>query len=158
MGPETGYASIVHITIYLRVNGPPFFHHMSAYNNVRPIFRRYYGTIVPSLLSIIHGFCFCIMNSILGGQALGSLAPIGERCVTVFSILHFNPSHGVITSIGITLIAAISLFVSECSFFLCPHVSIIAFWTDIILRSQDCESVRTVTHQAKQQSEPFSNL
>jgi hypothetical protein len=44
-----------------------------------PIFRRYYGAIVPSLFSIIHGFGFCIMNSILGGQVLGSLAPIGER-------------------------------------------------------------------------------
>lgn len=53
----------------------------------------YYGTIVPSLLSIIHGFGFCIMNSILGGQVLGSLAPMGG-------------------SIGIMLIAAISLFIS----------------------------------------------
>ena len=42
-----------------------------------PIFCRYYGTIIPSLFSIIHGFGFCIMSSILGAQALGSLAPIG---------------------------------------------------------------------------------
>ncbi|KAI0284669.1 NCS cytosine-purine permease [Russula aff. rugulosa BPL654] len=53
----------------------------------------YYGTIIPSLFSIIHGFGFCIMNSILGAQALGSLAPIGG-------------------DIGTMLIATISLFTS----------------------------------------------
>ena len=77
MGPETGYASTMCITIYLRVNGL-FFPHISGYND-RPIFRRYYGAIIPSLFSIIQGFGFCIMNSILGGQALASLAPIGGK-------------------------------------------------------------------------------
>jgi len=54
----------------------------------------YYGTIVPSLFGIIHGFGFCILNSILGGQALASLAPIGGN-------------------IGIMIIATISLSVGE---------------------------------------------
>jgi hypothetical protein len=85
MGPETGFAPTMPITIYLRVSGPFYFEypHISGYNNnVRrfdPISRRYYGTIVPSLFSIIHGFGSCIMNSILGGQALESLAPIGGK-------------------------------------------------------------------------------
>jgi hypothetical protein len=78
MGPETGVASTMRIAIYLRVNGH-FFFTFPALIMFDPIFRRYYGAIVPSLFSIIHGFGFCIMNSILGGQVLGSLAPIGER-------------------------------------------------------------------------------
>ena len=79
MGPETGIASTMRITIYFRVNNLIYFMFSAIIEYCRLIFCRYYGNMVPSLLSIMHGFGFCIMNSILGGQALGSLAPIGEK-------------------------------------------------------------------------------
>ncbi|KAI0000618.1 purine-cytosine permease [Russula compacta] len=55
----------------------------------------YYGAMVPSVLAIISGVGFCILNSILGGQALASIANISW-------------------TVGIVIIAVISLFVSFC--------------------------------------------
>jgi purine-cytosine permease-like protein len=37
---------------------------------------RYYGVIAPSLFGIMGGIGFCILNSILGGQALATVANI----------------------------------------------------------------------------------
>ena len=72
MGPETGFAPTLRVTIYLRVsNQLPVFLVMVF------IFHRYYGACVPSLLSIIHSFGFCILSSILGAQALASITDIG---------------------------------------------------------------------------------
>jgi hypothetical protein len=42
---------------------------------------RYYGAMVPSLITITGGVGVCILNSILGGQALSSIANISWRCV-----------------------------------------------------------------------------
>ncbi|KAI0252914.1 NCS cytosine-purine permease, partial [Lactifluus subvellereus] len=55
----------------------------------------YYGVMVPSLFSIMSGVGFCILNSILGGQALATVANISW-------------------TVGILIISAISLFVSFC--------------------------------------------
>ena len=38
--------------------------------------RRYYGVMLPSLLLIMGGVGFCVLNCILGGQALASIANI----------------------------------------------------------------------------------
>ena len=37
---------------------------------------RYYGVTLPSLLFVTNGVCFCVLNCILGGQALASIANI----------------------------------------------------------------------------------
>ncbi|KAN0107482.1 NCS cytosine-purine permease [Russula decolorans] len=55
----------------------------------------YYGAMVPSLLSLTSNVGFCILNSILGGQALASIANISW-------------------TVGIVIISMISLFVSFC--------------------------------------------
>ncbi|KAI0289689.1 NCS cytosine-purine permease [Multifurca ochricompacta] len=55
----------------------------------------YYGVMVPSLLSLVSGIGFCILNSILGGQALASVGNISW-------------------TVGIVIIAVISLVVSFC--------------------------------------------
>jgi purine-cytosine permease-like protein len=39
--------------------------------------------MVPSLLSIISGVIFTILNSILGGQALASVSNISWTCVVL---------------------------------------------------------------------------
>ena len=38
--------------------------------------RRYYGVMLPSLLLVMGGVGFCVLNCILGGQALASIANI----------------------------------------------------------------------------------
>ncbi|KAI0284677.1 permease for cytosine/purines, uracil, thiamine, allantoin-domain-containing protein [Russula aff. rugulosa BPL654] len=53
----------------------------------------YYGAMVPGLLAVADAFGFCILNSILGGQALSSIANISW-------------------TVGIVIIAVISLVVS----------------------------------------------
>ncbi|KAH9985669.1 permease for cytosine/purines, uracil, thiamine, allantoin-domain-containing protein [Russula compacta] len=55
----------------------------------------YYGAMVPSLLAITGGMGYCILNSILGGQALATIANISW-------------------TVGIGIIAVIPLFVSFC--------------------------------------------
>ncbi|KAI0289622.1 cytosine-purine permease [Russula brevipes] len=55
----------------------------------------YYGVIIPSLFTVAAGLGYCILNSILGGQALASIANITW-------------------TVGIVIIAVISLFVSFC--------------------------------------------
>ncbi|KAI0289541.1 NCS cytosine-purine permease [Multifurca ochricompacta] len=55
----------------------------------------YYGVMVPSLLALVGGIGFCILNSILGGQALASVGNISW-------------------TVGIVIIAVISLVVSFC--------------------------------------------
>ncbi|KAI0290938.1 NCS cytosine-purine permease [Multifurca ochricompacta] len=55
----------------------------------------YYGVMVPSLLSLVSGIGFCILNSILGGQALASVGNISW-------------------TVGIVIIAVISFVVSFC--------------------------------------------
>ena len=42
---------------------------------------RYYGAMVPSLLTLTLGVGFSILNSIVGGQALASIANISWTCV-----------------------------------------------------------------------------
>jgi len=37
---------------------------------------RYYGVMLPSLLFVMNGVSFCVLNCILGGQALASIANI----------------------------------------------------------------------------------
>jgi purine-cytosine permease-like protein len=37
---------------------------------------RYYGVTLPSLLAVVNGLGFCILNCILGGQALATVANI----------------------------------------------------------------------------------
>ncbi|KAI0064983.1 NCS cytosine-purine permease [Artomyces pyxidatus] len=57
----------------------------------------YYGVMIPSVLALMGGCGFCILNCILGGQALASV------------------SDGNLSwSVGIVIIALISLFVSFC--------------------------------------------
>ncbi|KAH9991540.1 cytosine-purine permease [Russula vinacea] len=55
----------------------------------------YYGAMVPSLLTVISGMGFAILNSIVGGQALSSIASFSW-------------------TVGIVIILVISLFVSFC--------------------------------------------
>jgi len=55
----------------------------------------YYGVMLPSLLFVLNGVSFCVLNCILGGQALASIANISW-------------------TVGIVIIAVISLFVSFC--------------------------------------------
>ncbi|KAI9510190.1 NCS cytosine-purine permease [Russula earlei] len=55
----------------------------------------YYGTMVPSLFSLVLGLGFSVLNSILGGQALATIANISW-------------------SVGIVIIAVTSLFISFC--------------------------------------------
>jgi hypothetical protein len=51
-------------------------------------FCRYYGAMAPSFLAITAGVIFSILNSILGGQALSSVANISWTCV----VLHATKS------------------------------------------------------------------
>ncbi len=44
---------------------------------------RYYGAMVPGLLAVADAVGFCILNSILGGQALSSIANISWACVVL---------------------------------------------------------------------------
>ncbi|KAH9974795.1 cytosine-purine permease [Lactifluus volemus] len=55
----------------------------------------YYGVTVPSLLAVVTGLGFCVLNCILGGQALATVANISW-------------------TVGIVIISLISLFVSFC--------------------------------------------
>ena len=38
------------------------------------VIRSYYGTSVPGVLVLMGGFGYCVLNSILGGQAISGLA------------------------------------------------------------------------------------
>lgn len=58
--------------------------HLGAYSTPRVTMcdefltnlRRYYGVMVPSLFLVMGGVGFCVLNCILGGQALASIANI----------------------------------------------------------------------------------
>jgi purine-cytosine permease-like protein len=56
---------------------------------------RYYGAMIPGLLSVASGVGFAVLNNILGGQALSSIANMSW-------------------TVGIVIISVISLFVSFC--------------------------------------------
>jgi hypothetical protein len=72
LGPKTGFASAVRIAIYVWVST------LLAFILLEPTvlinLGRYYGAMVPSLLTVISGVGFAILNSIVGGQALSSIA------------------------------------------------------------------------------------
>lgn len=79
MGPKTGFASDVLVTIYLWVSTTLLavvIHQPATAIDQYPEICRYYGVIIPSFLSIAGGVGFCILNSILGGQTLASIANI----------------------------------------------------------------------------------
>ncbi|KAG7086332.1 hypothetical protein E1B28_002295 [Marasmius oreades] len=59
----------------------------------------YYGVMVPCILNLVNLFGFCILNCILGGQTLASVADG-----------HLS------WSVGIVIVAIISLFVSFCGY------------------------------------------
>ena len=44
---------------------------------------RYHGAMVPSLLSVMNAVIFSILNNIVGGQALSSVANISWTCVVL---------------------------------------------------------------------------
>ena len=77
MGLETGFTSAVRIAIHVRVSYLCF-----SLPSCRVIdICRYYGAAVPSFLSITTAVGFNILNNIVGGQALSSIANVSWTCV-----------------------------------------------------------------------------
>lgn len=74
MGPETGFTSDVRGTIYIWVRIP--YPLVTMFDGFLANVRRYYGVMLPSLLLVMGGVGFCVLNCILGGQALASIANI----------------------------------------------------------------------------------
>jgi len=50
--------------------------HVTMFDEFLANVRRYYGVMLPSLLLVMGGVGFCVLNCILGGQALASIANI----------------------------------------------------------------------------------
>jgi hypothetical protein len=80
MGHETGFSSDVRVTIYIWVS--------TLLVIVVPQLTawlinicRYYGAMVPGLLAVAAALGFSILNIILGGQALSSIANMSWTCV-----------------------------------------------------------------------------
>lgn len=78
MGPEARFASVVLITIYVwvRFRHVSLFPKLSSWLKSSIKFRRYYGAMVPSLICVTISLGFVILGSIVGGQALASIANI----------------------------------------------------------------------------------
>jgi purine-cytosine permease-like protein len=77
--------------------------------------------MVPSLLTIAVCVGFGVLDSIICGQALASIADISWTCVDY--AIHNHESHRIF-SVGIVITSVISLFVSNVA----PYVPTILDW------------------------------
>ena len=72
--------------------------------------------MVPGLLAVAAALGFSILNIILGGQALSSIANMSWTCVVLRATQTLISQ--IFISVGIVIISVISLFVSKCRLYM----------------------------------------
>jgi len=83
LGPEIGFSSAVRITIYIWVSTLLDIVVLQPATMVNDNICRYYGAMIPGLLSVASGVGFAVLNNILGDQALSSIANMSWTCVVL---------------------------------------------------------------------------